>query len=146
MANCSRCGWMILFGGVEADGIVFCGPACRDDYAISVNLPKAEHAYRAALDALRKAPANPDVKQRALDAGRAYASWTREGSEVTVFDEVALANDIQAASAAASVSPTSASGGLSVEQRLERLGSLRKRSLISDAEYDVKRQEILAEL
>jgi hypothetical protein len=63
-----------------------------------------------------------------------------------MFDEVALANDIQAACAAASSGSVTASGTLSIEQRLERLESMRQRTLISDQEYAAKRKEILSEL
>ena len=42
--------------------------------------------------------------------------------------------------------PESPAPGGSIETRLERLNSLREKGLITDAEYEKKRQEILAEL
>ena len=138
---------MILFGGTRRDGLVFCNSACESKYTISINLPKAHKTYRGALAELRTAPTDPGVKEKALMAGREYASWTREGSGVTVFDEVALTNDIQAACAAASNAGSSpAAPTLTLEQRLERLETLKQRALISSAEYESKRAAILAEL
>src|SRR5690349_4614065 len=108
------------------------------------NLQAAYKAYQDLLRQLRQAPTNPQLKQKALDAGRNYVSWTRRGKSSTVFDEVALANDIQAACAAASTASVPTAVVLTVEQRLERLQLLRQRALISDHEYDAKRKEILA--
>lgn len=146
MANCAQCGVDILFGGVRADSLRFCGRRCHDQYAEWITDLEAAHgAYQELLSQLRQSPANPQLKQKTLDAGRSYASWSRRGRSATVFDEVALANDIQAACAAASTLSGSAPV-LTVEQRLERLELLRQRALISDQEYNAKRKDILAEL
>jgi len=147
VANCAQCGVDILFGGVRVDDLRFCGRRCRDQHGEwMTNLQTSYKAYHELLRQLRQAPTNPQLKQKALDAGRNYASWTRRGKGSTVFDEVALANDIQAACAAASASSAPIAMALTVEQRLERLQLLRQRALISDQEYDAKRKEILAEL
>ena len=143
MASCAQCGVAILFGGVRVDGLRFCGPRCHSAY---VDLQAAQEAYQDILSQLRKDPTNPHVRQRALEAGRIYAYWTRRGRSITVFDEVALANDIQAACATASASGPLTAEILTVEQRLERLQSLHQRALISDQEYEIKRKDILAEL
>jgi hypothetical protein len=147
MANCAQCGVDILFGGVRDDGLRFCGRRCHDQYTEWItNLKAAHRAYQELLSRLRQSPTDPQLKQKTLEAGRSYASWSRRGRSATVFDEVALANDIQAACAAASTLSTPATVALTVEQRLERLESLRQRALISDQEYDAKRKDILAEL
>lgn len=147
MSNCSQCGVDILFGGVKEGNLRFCGRRCRDLYAEWLaNLQAAERYYRYALGKLRANPTDPEVKQKALDGGRVYSAWTRRGRSATLFDEVALANDITAACAAAAGPSASGTTSLSPEARLERLQGLRQKGLISDIEYETKRNEILAEL
>ncbi len=55
--------------------------------------------YLAALEELKRQPFDPSLRDRALQAGRAYAWATVPG----IFDEVMLMNDIRAACASASV-------------------------------------------
>lgn len=109
-------------------------------------LRAANEAYKQALVQLKTDPSNPNVKQRALELGRAYAAITREqsgaGSGVTIFDEMALSNDISAATAGATASKSSAS----VEDRLRSLDTLRTKGLVNDAEYAERRRQILAEI
>ena len=50
-------------------------------------------------------PTDPDLKQQALADGRAYSDLTRSQRGVTVYDELAVANDISAPCAAASAAP-----------------------------------------
>jgi hypothetical protein len=110
-------------------------------------LRQAQQAYETSLLRLREKPDDPGLRHQALRCGRLYAAWTRhkQGTGVTLFDEVALANDIQAACAAAAVQrPPSAGEG--VEERLQRLQQLRQKGLISDQEYETKRGEVLANL
>lgn len=102
----------------------------------------ARRAYEDALRALVGDPANPQLRTRALTLGRTYSNHTRNQHGVTLFDEVALMNDINAASAAASVARPSAS----IEDRLTRLHELKARGLISETEYDERRREILREV
>lgn len=102
--------------------------------------------YRNALDRLKTNPRDPGLREKALEQGRLHASWGRhvQGAPgVTIFDEVALANDIQAACAAAVSGPADTG---SMEARLEKLASLLSRGLISEAEHRERRMQILAEI
>ena len=60
-------------------------------------LAKAKEAYRSSLQALAANPGNTPLRQNRLALGQAYSALTRDGKIVTVFDEVALMNDIYAA-------------------------------------------------
>lgn len=66
----------------------------------------------------------------------AFGGTKHISPEVYIEDE-----EVPAANA-----PESPAPGGSIETRLERLNSLREKGLITDAEYEKKRQEILAEL
>jgi Short C-terminal domain len=107
-------------------------------------LEAARKAYQESLAKLKAAPNDADVKQRTLELGRYYSALTRQDKNVTVYDEVALGNDINAATAGASAqaAPTAAS----VEDRLKTLDDLRSKGMISDAEYTARRQKILETL
>jgi hypothetical protein len=105
---------------------------------------RAYDDYQAALIRLKADPTNADHKQYALQAGRSYSAWTREQKAVTIFDEMALANDIAAATAGATVSRATLAS--SVEDRMRTLEGLRTKGLVSDAEYAQKRQKLLDEM
>ncbi len=111
---------------------------------------QAKAAYEKSLIKLKSNPASADVRQRTLHLGRAYSSLTRSSQGVTVFDEVALMNDINAACGAGVTSPANsepaASAKPSIEQRLERLGELKVQGLLSEEEYHSRRQKILDEV
>lgn len=95
--------------------------------------------YQEALTALQRQPTNADLKQRALQLGRYYANLTRQQRGVTVFDEMALMNDLNAATAGA---PIHAHGG-TIEDRLQRLAELRSQGLVDESEYIAQRTQIL---
>jgi hypothetical protein len=65
----------------------------------------AQKKYFDALAALKAHPINADLRERALALGRAYSAITRQqkgaGKAITIYDEVAINNDIGAACAAA---------------------------------------------
>ncbi|CAG0935132.1 hypothetical protein TFLX_03964 [Thermoflexales bacterium] len=113
---------------------------------------QARQAYLAALEELKAAPTNPDLKQKTLSLGRIYSNLTRNKNGVTLFDEVALMNDINAATAGATTvarAPQSvavAATPTSVEDRLAKLSELKAKGLVDDAEYAAKRQKILDEM
>lgn len=112
------------------------------------NLKTAEYAYEKHLERLKNEPNNPSLRQETLRLGRFYSNLTRSNQGVTVFDEVALLNDINAACAAAA-SPHRAkegSGSQSIEERLEMLVLLRNRGLISMTEWAERRKEILKDV
>lgn len=108
-------------------------------------LDQARTQYRESLARLKSDPTNPDLKQQTLSLGRAYSNLTRDRKGVTVFDEVALSNDISAACAAASVRSASVASS-SPEERLNKLAELRQKGLVSDEEYHSRRTRILEEL
>jgi hypothetical protein len=115
---------------------------------LAQNLRASGDAYQASLERLKAAPDDPLIREQALSLGRNYASWTRNAagqSGVTLYDEVALANDIQAACAAAS-RVGKAAEAFTAEDRLQQLDVLRKKKLISESEYAANRLRILSEL
>ena len=113
-------------------------------------LEEARQSYVQSLTDLKQLPRNADLKQRSLALGRAYSNLTRDKKGQTVFDEVALMNDINAAcaDAAAILNPdiTAQPVAESVEARLRTLLALKERGLIQPAEYDKRRAEILASI
>ena len=112
-------------------------------------LNDAHTAYQNSLKELKSDPRNADLRQRTLNLGRAYSNLTRNKSGVTVYDEMALMNDINAACAAAggSVSkPATPDSASSIESRLAKLADLKSKSLINEDEYNSRRQKILDEV
>ncbi len=105
-------------------------------------LKAAKDAYHQLLSRLKANPTNADLRQEALRLGRAYSNLTREKKGVTLFDEVALMNDINAACAnAASARPSQ-----SIEGRITKLAELLDKGLIDEAEYKSRRVKILDEM
>lgn len=110
-------------------------------------LREAEAAYRSSLADLKLSPMNADLKEETLRKGRAYSNLTRNNQGVTMYDEVALMNDINAACASAGVPQSVREGsGKSIEERLSYMGQLKDKSLITEQEYEQRRAEILKEL
>ena len=109
----------------------------------------AKTAYLHSLGELKRAPTNPEVKQRTLALGRTYSNLTRDKKGNTLFDEVALMNDISAACAAASIiSPAAHTPplSLSAEDRLRTLADLKAKGLIDEVEFSKRRTEILSSI
>ena len=110
---------------------------------------EALDAYNGSLNLLKQDPANSDMRQKTLSLGRAYSTLMRDKKGNTVFDEVALMNDIGAACAStqnAVHSPprTSVVAAVeSAESRLEKLQSLRDKGLIEDQDFQRRKAEIL---
>lgn len=110
---------------------------------------EAKAAYEKSLIKLKSNPASADTRQRTLHLGRAYSSLTRSSQGVTVFDEVALMNDINAACGGVALAANSAPAApakASIEERLARLGELRVQGLIEEEEYSARRLKILDEV
>ncbi len=115
----------------------------------------AKRRYERALLDLKENPADPSFRQAALDAGRYFAS-------LTPLDEMAIKNDLDAASAAASQPQTSPgaeqrkrpaateddanSMTRTFRDRLATLEELKRANLISEAEYADRRESILNEV
>lgn len=107
-------------------------------------LANARNAYHSSLAQLKRNPTNADLRQRTLALGREYSNLTRDRKGVTVFDEVALMNDINAACAGAAASAERRSSSAnSIEERLARLFDLMEKGLISQQEHDERRRKIL---
>lgn len=104
-------------------------------------IEEARRAYLRSLAALKERPTNADLKQRTLALGRDYSDLTRDRKGQTVFDEVALLNDINAACAAAYTSRTE--NPTSAEDRLRTLSDLKAKGLIDEIEFSRRRSEIL---
>ena len=112
-------------------------------------LAKAKASYQAALSKLKSDPTNADLRQRTLGLGRVYSNLTRRRRGVTVFDEVALMNDINAACAGATSVPRKMeppAEAASIENRLAKLSDLRSKGLINEQEYVSRRQKIIDEI
>jgi hypothetical protein len=105
-------------------------------------------AYEKALNDLRDRPTDPQLRQSALAAGRHYSSVSRENKGATIFDEVALKNDLDAATAGAVTvaAPATPSPVIPVADRLRQLDGLRSQGLITDAEYQARRAKILEDV
>ena len=101
--------------------------------------------YFNSLNELKSNPTNADVKQHTLHYGREYSALTRkyqgQDKTVTIYDEMALMNDINAACAGATVIHSQ-----SIEERLSKLFELKDKNLISEQEYQQKRHKILDEI
>lgn len=133
---CSACG-----GGVRSEV-----PTCKHCRVTFVDTPDAYAMYQNALAALKANPTSADLRQRALSIGRAYSFLTRQ-SNITIYDEMAVMNDIEAATAGAGAGATaSAPDRETIEARLARLNSLRDKGLVTDQEWNERRQKILDEL
>lgn len=102
-------------------------------------------SYQEALGQLKGDPTNADKKQYALQAGRFFAQVTREQKAVTVFDEVALSNDINAATAGATKAQPAPTVG-SVEERLHALDALHAKGVLTAAEHAAKRQQLIDQM
>ncbi len=146
------CGGMILFVVAMIIYSVKVGneqtkrlKAERDEQIRQLNA--AKNGYFASLRSLKANPTNPDLRERTLELGRKYSNLTRNKSGVTVYDEVALSNDINAACAGAAtlVGNTSASSQ-TIESRLQKLAELKSKGLIDEQEYAARRTKILDEV
>lgn len=114
-------------------------------FAISQSraLERARQAYATSLQQLKQDPNNPDLRQRTLQLGRAYANMVKNPK---IFDEVALMNDINAACAHATVgqfevarvevtNPVALSGQ-GVAQEIEKLKQLFLAGVITAEEFE----------
>lgn len=107
---------------------------------------KAKQAYLDSLNKLKKNPTNADHRQKTLELGRHYSNLMRDSKGQTIFDEVALMNDLNAACAGApQASPAPTPTG-DIEERLAKLQSLKEKGLIDDTDYKQRKQELMAEI
>jgi hypothetical protein len=111
-------------------------------------LAAARDAYHNSLIKLKANPTNADLRQTTLRLGRTYSNLTRNKKGVTIFDEVALSNDISAACAGATNIHENKvpKPDQTIELRLQRLADLKAKGLIDDDEYAARRERILDEV
>jgi hypothetical protein len=109
-------------------------------------LNEAANAYQQSLHQLKSNPTNPNLRQQTLALGRDYSNLTRDKKGVTIFDEVALSNDINAACAGAMNTPKPRPATQTIESRLASLTELKFKGFINDTEYNAKRQKLLDEM
>jgi hypothetical protein len=135
-------GWLIFLAIVIA--IIWAAAASAS--AKERAKEEARINYQNSLGQLKKNSANADLRQRTLELGRVYSNLMRDQKGNTVFDEVALMNDINAVCAATQqvVSTQLPSGDL--EERLRRLQGLKDKGLIDDAEYAKRKSELIAQI
>lgn len=119
---------------------------------------KAKEEYDASLTRLRLDPNNAILREQTLRLGRVYADKTRNGQGVALFDEMAIKNDIDAATAgAARVTnhsqppdvpsyPVTSMSRPGIEVRLEKLDDLYSKGLISADDHQRRKQAILDEI
>src|SRR5687767_1709985 len=98
------CGVLVILivGAIVLGGGLWLGLYFYNLNQTNKQLQYAFTNYKQALELLKQQPSNPDFHQSALKWGRYYSNLTRDQKGVTVYDEVALANDLKAASAGAS--------------------------------------------
>ncbi len=60
------------------------------------NLSYSEEAYSSTLDAVHETKGSPNAKSAALEVGRIHYGSQRPDFNVTIYDEQAIQNDIQA--------------------------------------------------
>jgi hypothetical protein len=136
------CGGVILL-------VIIIGIAANSDAKKRAQaLAQAREAYQNSLIKLKARPTSADLRQRTLERGRAYSNLTRNKKGVTVFDEVALMNDINAACAGATVisEHKAVAQKQTIEGRLEKLAELKVKGLIDEQEYAARKQKILDEI
>jgi hypothetical protein len=142
------CGGVILF--VVIIGIAANSDAKKRAQALEQTKQaqaQAKDAYQNSLVELKANPTSADLRQKTLERGRAYSNLTRNKGGVTIFDEVALMNDIEAACAGAAISENRAGAQKqTIEGRLEKLADLKVKGLIDEQEYAARKQKILDEV
>ncbi|AVF42318.1 hypothetical protein AL486_23575 [Pandoraea apista] len=137
-------GWIFLVAviGIIVAGVMAGNKAAREREA-------ARQRYISSLEKLKGNPTNADIKQETLALGRHYSNLTRDKKGNTLFDEVALMNDINAACAGAgntAQTQPAASSSASLEDRIRKLKDLHEKGLISPEDFQKRRDEILASI
>jgi hypothetical protein len=139
---------ILVVGAMVAVGATALGLYFHNLNQVNKQLQLAFANYRQSLELLKQQPHNPDLYQRALESGRYYSNLTRNQKGVTIYDEVALANDLKAASAGRGQSErdSTAAAAQPVEQRLDRLKALFDSGVINEQEYRERRGKLLDEV
>jgi len=112
-------------------------------------LVQAKKSYEASLTKLKSDPANSDLRQQTLALGRAYSNLARDSKGRTIFDEIALMNDLNAACAATQqviANQSLQAPTQTVAERLVQLQGLKDQGLIDQIDFDRRKSEILAQI
>ena len=111
-------------------GVLFIGLCWFYASAQSNAIKAARAAYIEALVKLKSSPSSSDLKSVALNRGRYYLNLANANKGLTAYNEVALANDIAAATAGAVAAPLPVISSVtnSIETRLSTLDSLKEKS------------------
>lgn len=110
----------------------------------------AQEEYQKAIQKLKKDPTNSAFREDALRKGRHYSHLTRNSQGVTIYDEVAIKNDLDAATAGATlamqtIAPVT-TPSTPPEERLKKLDELKSKGLLTDQEHANRRAAIIDEL
>ncbi|VAW43335.1 hypothetical protein MNBD_CHLOROFLEXI01-3014 [hydrothermal vent metagenome] len=91
---------------------------------------EARKNYERSLEQLKTSPDDANLRQKTLLLGREFARAAREGGKETLFDEMALMNDINAVAVAVAVAVAGGASPKRIEEKSksasERLEELRK--------------------
>ena len=138
---------MVCCGGVILFVVVIVIVVVKASKETTKQLNAARDAYFDALKRLKANPTSADLRESTLQLGRTYSNLTRNKSGVTVYDEVALSNDINAACAgAATLVDNKLTQSQTIESRLQKLAELKSKGLIDEQEYTARREKILDEV
>ena len=113
-------------------------------------IEQAKKKYQTDLNLLRKTPTDASQRQKTLMSGREYARLLREDKKETIFDEIALMNDLNAI--AGGQVETEAKPRVevkeekSIEERLRILEDLKSKELLSEEEYQQRKSDILGQI
>jgi len=99
--------------------------------------------YENALELLKESPDDNDARQEALRLGRRFVKVAQDDKH-TLFDEVALMNDLSAIQQT-STKPTELESS-NIEQRLLKLDELKSKGLITEDDYQKRKDAILDEI
>lgn len=106
--------------------------------------------YELALEAYRREPTDPTLRQVALLKGRAYSLTTETGYGRRYFDEAALRNDLDLAGLGTQAHLGNGSKlpveKLPIASRLQQLDDLYSQGVITEEEHLQRRHEILQEI
>ena len=135
-------GWVIFF--MVVGGLIWAAVSSAN--AEQKKKEEARQQYQQSLDRLKRNPGNADLRQQTLALGRIYSNIMRDKKGNTLFDEVALMNDINAACAATQQALPNAAASGDLENRLRKLQELKAKGLIDDNDYAKRKAEIISQI
>lgn len=140
----SGTGICVLVALIALIAVIYAIARTNDQKAQTIN--RAHATYQQALADLRANPGSTQIREGVLAYGRQYANIARQNGQRTIFDEMALANDLASIPVPVSVATATAAPATNAEERLRQLTRLRDQALISADEYEKRRQQIINEV